>query len=327
MLVKKIIKSILRRARGFLKNDQPVKEVSSKDYLGEKYIYRDQSGADIIAEMLRKDEPCLVARYGTTELLVLSHYEKNKSQGNCSFPATIKSEISDLSGFFPPTDRNLIRFCHEFIDSIQAVDVMGIRWECFDKCFWDNEEVSTQKFCGKAKLVGIEQIIAPFFNFRPWMKELEGKKVLVVHPFENTIRSQYERREKLFLNSDCLPDFQLKTLKAVQSLADEKESVPFSDWFEALAFMCKEIDKIDYDVAIIGAGAFGIFLGAHCKKMGKKAVHMGGATQVLFGIKGKRWVERGTPDSLAHIINDFWVYPAESEKPRGAERVENSCYW
>ena len=49
------------------------------------------------------------------------------------------------------------------------------------------------------------------------------------------------------------------------------------------------LDKQDYDICLIGAGAYGFPLAAHVKRKGKKAIHLGGALQLLFGVKGKRW--------------------------------------
>ena len=46
--------------------------------------------------------------------------------------------------------------------------------------------------------------------------------------------------------------------------------------------------EIEFDVAIIGCGAYGLPLAVEAKRMGKQAIHMGGATQVLFGIKVNR---------------------------------------
>ena len=75
-----------------------------------------------------------------------------------------------------------------------------------------------------------------------------------------------------------------------------------------------------FDIAIIGCGAYGMPLAAYCKQIGKKAVHLGGATQLLFGIKGKRW------DNYS-LYNDYWVRPLESETPRNAGKIESGCYW
>ena len=67
---------------------------------------------------------------------------------------------------------------------------------------------------------------------------LKGKKVLVVHPFVESIKYQYENnREHLFENPDVLPEFkELILVKAVQTQADAKDS-RFKDWFEALQYM------------------------------------------------------------------------------------------
>ena len=88
--------------------------------------------------------------------------------------------------------------------------------------------------------------------------------------------------------------------------------------------MYKEAMKIDFDVAIIGCGSYGFPLAAMLRKSGKIAVHMGGATQLLFGIKGRRWEER---EQFKAIMNDYWVRPDESEVPQNAVTVENGCYW
>ena len=85
-----------------------------------------------------------------------------------------------------------------------------------------------------------------------------------------------------------------------------------------------QMDAIDYDVAIIGCGAYGFSLAAHTKRMGKKAIHLGGATQILFGIKGKRWDEL---PAVNKFYNKYWVRPLPEETPARKERVEGGCYW
>lgn len=45
------------------------------------------------------------------------------------------------------------------------------------------------------------------------------EKVVVVHPFAELIEKQYkEKKLMLFENKDVLPEFDLRTVKAVQSL-------------------------------------------------------------------------------------------------------------
>jgi hypothetical protein len=88
--------------------------------------------------------------------------------------------------------------------------------------------------------------------------------------------------------------------------------------------MKSEIDKIDFDIAIIGCGAYGFPLAAHVKRIGKKAIHLGGPTQMLFGIKGKRWIEN---PNFNEIINEHFVFPNDSERIPNANKVEGACYW
>lgn len=176
--------------------------------------------------------------------------------------------------------------------------------------------------------------LEPFHAQNPWTRALKGKKVLVIHPFAQTIEKQYtNNRNLLFTNPDILPDFELQTLIAIQSLGGKSQ---FNTWFDALQYMKDEIDKRDYDIALIGCGAYGFPLAAHIKRSGKKAIHLGGALQLLFGIKGKRWTNPNYGvNSLSFIktnyynnlMNDFWVSPSKAEKPSNANNVEGACYW
>lgn len=88
--------------------------------------------------------------------------------------------------------------------------------------------------------------------------------------------------------------------------------------------MKAQMDAIDYEVAIIGCGAYGFHLAAHAKRTGHKAVHLGGATQILFGIKGKRWDEMPAVNKL---FNKYWVYPPQTDRPKNYDKVEGGCYW
>ena len=54
------------------------------------------------------------------------------------------------------------------------------------------------------------------------------------------------------------------------------------------------------------------------------AIQMFGATQLLFGIKGKRWDDHPV---IGKLYNDAWVRPAESEGIARRETVEGGSYW
>lgn len=85
------------------------------------------------------------------------------------------------------------------------------------------------------------------------------------------------------------------------------------------------VARFGFDVALLGCGAYGMSLGAFIKRdLGLKAVHLGGVTQVLFGIKGGRY---DSNPYYNRLYNDFWVRPNESERPSNFLQHEGGAYW
>ena len=119
-----------------------------------------------------------------------------------------------------------------------------------------------------------------------------------------------------------MPDFELITYKTVQTNAGGE--CDYSNWFEALNGMFEEIKKINFDIAIVGCGSYGLPLAAKIRKLDKQVIHLAGATQILFGIRGARWDVR---PEMQKYFNSYWVRPIESERPKNAKEVEGGCYW
>ena len=121
----------------------------------------------------------------------------------------------------------------------------------------------------------------------------------------------------------CRAEYQIDFCTAFCNIL-ENNTDKYKDWFEALNVMKSDIKKIDFDIAIIGCGAYGFPLAAECKRMGKKAIHLGGQVQMMFGILGKRWEEI---PYYKQFINEYWVHPLEEEIPDNFKKVEGGCYW
>lgn len=81
----------------------------------------------------------------------------------------------------------------------------------------------------------------------PWTEALEGKRVLVIHPQAELIRSQYEKRERLFPGTKILPEFTLIVQKAVQTNAGEVDE-RYANWFEALEDMYEKAMQEEFDL-------------------------------------------------------------------------------
>ncbi|MDB5157648.1 MAG: hypothetical protein JWR50_2355 [Mucilaginibacter sp.] len=286
-----------------------------------------QYASDLIYKTLLDDKPAMIARLGSTEALCVTNYlgvkypEKFKNASTYIkgqtppwwWESSTISQMQKWSGFFPGDIDKVEAFCELMLDDLENIDILGS---------WLKEEIFFKEQLANAKQVMLEDL-EPFFVNRPWTAALENKKVLVVHPFEETIRHQFLVKDKLFDNN-LLPDFELLTIKAVQTIAGEKSN--FNDWFAALEHMKQEISVKDYDICILGCGAYGLPLASFVKSCGKKAIHLGGATQLIFGIKGKRW-ETFIVYPYENLYNDFWVRPGDLNRPKNAHLVEDACYW
>lgn len=269
---------------------------------------------DIIYSWLMSGKPFLAARFGDAELRALV-YALEKDMGiRKGFPEYIKKVMSLNAGFFPATDENLHRFGHLLWEAAKEVDVFGVWYNLMEDYVIHEQSPGSEL----VELIALE----PYRSSCPWSRALKGKKVLVVHPFEESIKNQYKIKDKLFEDSNILPDFELITYKAIQTNAGG--TCEYKDWFEALDAMYADIQVIDFDIAIVGCGAYGLPLAAKLKRMGKQVIHLAGATQILFGVRGARWDVR---PEMQKYFNDYWIRPSESEKPVNATAVENGCYW
>ena len=276
--------------------------------------------------LLLSDAPCMIARFGSVELQAVVDYLNPPTIKNAVrfvkgqipswgyAPSTMRT-MHINAGFFPATKPMLNRFGKLMMECVPLVDMLGS---------WRPEEAAVMPYMPQATRVPL-YALEPYYFDNPWTPALEGKKVLVVHPFEDTIRKQHEagRYEHLFADKRLTPSYELQTLKAVQSIAGNKPE-GFDDWFQALDWMKAEIDKRDFDIAIIGCGAYGFPLAAHVKQIGKKAVHLGGAVASLFGVLSHSVMIN---EKLSEMVNDFWIKPLDEETPNNFQLVENGRYW
>jgi hypothetical protein len=286
-----------------------------------------QAASDLVHDELASDHPSMICRLGATELATVTSATTPLTAATAlklisgdvivrdiGLHAGLVNSLCLLSGFFPGSVSEGRRFVSLMLEDMRLIDVLGV---------WCKQEVRFEAPLSAARRVRFRDL-EPYMHQRPWSRMLAGRRVLVIHPFAETIEMQYhDHRAELFANAEVLPEFELLTIKAVQSIAHNETQ--FATWFDALDHMKRQIDACRFDIAIIGCGAYGLPLAAHVKRIGRKAVHLGGQTQLLFGIKGKRW-ETGH-ERIQALFNEHWVYPSDTDKPRRYTAVEGGAYW
>ena len=143
----------------------------------------------------------------------------------------------------------------------------------------------------------------------------EGKKVLIISPFSETINYQFKNKN-LLINNYEYPDFTLLTYNTpitYNNEHDNLDSIKTNNWLEQSEFMANEIKNIDFDIALLSCGSYAVYLGNFIsEKMHKKAIYIGGPLNVFFCIYGKRYM---TSKFFLNIINNDYIIEAfEKEK-------------
>lgn len=250
-----------------------------------KFLSKNDSN-DFIYRKLLDDEPFFAERIGANELecMVEYYYMLNREKGGTSsYHDNLKLVMKRGAGFYPTEDSYLDRMVQIYTKNFQNMDFI---WNMWLSRF---ENMLYMRFYNIRQNIGKYKDTAFLYDIeKPWTEALYGKKVLVIHPFEQSIKQNYENREKLHKNKKLLLEFKLITFKPVQSIADEMPG--FSDWFEALESMEQKISNIDFDIALIAAGAYGLPLAEYCKSIGKKALYIWDGCNFILALKGKHLI-------------------------------------
>lgn len=303
----------LRQINIVEQRNKNVREIGISEYAGKPFLEMDEAERKM-SDLIKSDEPFLVARIGETEMRTISEYQSHRwLKKSCRIASYC---ICNNAGFFPNNPFAINKFCKFYLNSIYDIDYLAL-------FAWPSEEKYLEK---SQKLKGsfVSRVVDVLQCDYKWSRALKGKRVLVVSPFEESIKKQYLKKDLIMKKAgDVLPDFELLTYKAVQSIGG-KGAEGYKSWFEALSYMEQEIGKMDFDIALLGCGAYGVPLGAYIKALGKQAIVIGGCLQLMFGINGKRW---SNDKVITDIVNEYWVYPSDEERPVRADEVEGGCYW
>ena len=261
--------------------------------------------------------PSAFGKLGTLELELLAH-DAQRAPGGQRVPTTpTLRELAFINvGLFPATDDILWRAFDEIREALHHVDIIAVFGNAGEREIMNHE--------GRHAMLCETDGLEPWDAAVPWSAALEGKRVLMIHPFVETAKSQYENhRAALWPHQPTvLPEFELQTLRMPLSvgIAPPEEA----DWHERLDRMRHDMSDREFDVALIGAGGMSLPLAAHAKKMGAIGIHMGGPSQLLFGIRGRRWDE---DPGYQHIFTNSWTRPSRVETAPASAKIEGGCYW
>ena len=162
-------------------------------YFGKK-VYSVEDGSDILKEYIKSNKPFMFCRVGATEGRTIDKWISQKPYSERDI-----ENIRTLSGVFPNDKNSLDQFCEIYTKGISSSDGL-FTWGCV------GEARAIKKYCSKDIKLLRNDTYNILFYLNPWTLALAEKKVLVVHPFVDTIKKQYQIKDKLFTNN-VLPEF------------------------------------------------------------------------------------------------------------------------
>lgn len=266
-----------------------------------------------IQNALDTGDGAIIGRNGTIELDIMISYDQSKlytlMKNAGIFPTSVAEEWRKLS-----------------IEATKEADVLATGWYEPLKLA---EEIALYRWDTKAIQVPLRSL-EPYYveSDQMWTKYIAGSTVSVVSCFTQTMKSQVEKLDRIW-KSEVLPS-NVKW-NWVQTGHNYLVAQGINEWpsniqssMDAIDWIVSEVVKQGSRFAIIGCGGIGMPVALKLKERGVICIVMGGAIQVLFGIKGKRWANHSV---ISKFWNEHWVSPSEDETPNNANLVENGCYW
>tara|TARA_Y100000591_G_scaffold314862_1_gene321863 strand:- start:233 stop:970 length:738 start_codon:yes stop_codon:yes gene_type:complete len=222
---------------------------------------------------------------------------------------------------------SIIKYSEMYLEAFKNSDMISV-WEPWGdvyKYISGSHDYITHTYntCDQSWAFAFD--IFHYINAVPWTHALKGKRILLVCAFEESIKQQMEKREKIY-GIDLFPDCEFLCIKPPQTQGTN-DSAEFDVELNQFVAKLKSPEYSNkYDIALCAAGGYGNLICNEIYKMGKPAIYVGGVLQMYFGILGQRWV-RERPDILRMYLNEHWTRPKSVEKPKNFDKVEGSCYW
>ena len=285
----------------------------------------EQSNQQII-KLINSDEPFIISRLGSHETyLTYSYLLTNKIDERFLHPQL--KTLYNAGIYCREKKKHIFKlYCKLYDKCLQNSDLLASFTNIRDVI--KMQDYFSQKY-------NIKQIhsrsLEPFYqvqeNIKPWTHYLHGKKVLVINPFVESFKKQQDNGFHIFKDKNkqlFLPDQKFVFYRSFQTIAGNHIH---NNWFDTFLIMCKDISKLDFDIALLGCGGYGLPLCDFIKtKLNKSAIYIGGGLQLLFGVMGRRWENIEMWKKIIKDNNTKFIKPSGDEVLDCLKTIEGGCY-
>lgn len=275
-----------------------------------------------MCELFKNKKPFLIGRNGTVELegLICHFFDETMSINKLR-------QLNFNAGIFPL--KMLDCFFKTYLEVLKNCDMIAEGWY---KPLQAREKTILDSLNKDRKSILLRNL-EPYYvkpEYR-WTKYLENRRVAIINSFADLCESQTYLSKAIWPNDSesLLPSsttwIPIRTYYSPE-LANGKCGWPDSvkNWKDAVKYVVEKVIEESCDTAIIGCGGLGMIIGHELKNKGLQCIVMGGATQILFGVYGKRWENH---EIISKFFNNAWIKPDDEHTPNNSKIVENGCYW
>lgn len=229
-------------------------------------------------------------------------------------------------GIFPPEPSFYLQYNNNFyMDHIRNLDCLGV--------FYYPEEVEIIQY------YQLSNKLTYFMNQEPdrsspsnedncYLQYFRGKKLLLVCPFGELLKERATKEifEKVWSKTGkkwFYPE-KVDALEFPYGFSSETHK-KYPTAIDLYKDIVSEIDKKDFDIALISAAGLAIPIASYIKSIGKVGIDLGGHQQILFGVIGKRW--RENKDFQTKYFNEYWIDMPDAYKPKEIGVCDQGAYW
>tara|TARA_R110000824_G_scaffold108705_1_gene256029 strand:- start:707 stop:1531 length:825 start_codon:yes stop_codon:yes gene_type:complete len=265
---------------------------------------------NLIVDLIRSKKPFFISRLGIgAETYATYDLFKNR---------TIKSPqfaLSNNAGIYHRDNDDIVRFCYSYYEALKSSKILAR--------FPNSIQTEQDYFVNE---LGMEEIhnrsLEPYYVLQeketPWTWSLQNKRVLIISPFIDSFKKQLKNGFEIIegVKMFC-EDQRFVWYKPYNTSAGNHIH---SNWEETFEIMERDILELDFDVALVSCGGYGLPICKSIRDSNRSAIYIGGGLQLLFGVLGSRW------ESNEMFQTQAWIRPSKEELPPHPERVEGGCY-
>jgi len=276
-----------------------------------------------IESALEESRGSLIGRHGTIELTTFLILEQLGS-----VDSDRRALLELHAGVFPSSEDSVRAWAKEYTNATKESNVFAGAWY---KPLAHAEWTYLQQYSPQSRRIPLRSL-EPYYSMpdMSWFQALDGQHVAVVSSFAESMGAQVQHLPNIWPQNPCLipPRIQWSFVRSYYcpTTANGHCAWPSSiqSWQDAVEMLESQVLATGARIVLIGCGGLAMPLALRLKRQGKICIVLGGAIQLLFGLKGQRWINH---PFISQFFNASWKRPSHTEHPRNAHKIEAGCYW